>query len=115
MLYGRHYRYDELYKLPGEISLLNAKAIHILEDRAVVFQSPHSPLSNLFPCNIVFLGECFLSAEGAWQFARAKICGYLKEAQQIKYERRPFKVKSLAYGIKNTPEWEDKGEDCVKF
>ena len=44
---GRRYRYDELFKLPGEITLLQAKNRHILEDSAIVFQSPYSPLSNL--------------------------------------------------------------------
>ena len=114
VLDSRRFRYDELSKLPGDISLLNAKTLHILEDKAIVFQSPHSPLSNLYPCNIIFRGECYLSAEGAWQSTRAKICGYLKEAQQIRFERRPFKAKSLAYGIRNTPEWEDKCEEIMQ-
>ena len=111
---GRRYRYDELQKLPEAISLLKAKSLHILEDKAVVFQSPHSPLSNLYPCNLIYQGEGFLSAEGAWQYTRATVCGYLREAQLIKQERRPFKVKSIASAIRNTPEWEDKCEEVMQ-
>ena len=102
---GRRYRYEEIFKLPEGINLLNAKTVHILEDRAVVFQSPHSPLSNLYPCNIVFRGERYLSAEGAWQFTRATVCGHFNE--------KPFKEKKIALNIRNTPEWEDKCEQIM--
>ena len=109
----RRYRYDEIHKLPEGINLLNAKTIHILEDKAVVFQSPHSPLSNMYPCNLVYRGERFLSAEGAWQFTRATVCGHKREAQLIKLERKPFKVKKIAESIRNTPEWEDQCEEVM--
>ena len=58
----------------------------------MVFQSPHSPLSNFNPCNLIFRGERFLSAEATWQFTRATVCGQGEVARQIGEERKPFKV-----------------------
>ena len=110
---GRRYRYEEIHRLLNGITLLNAKTLYILEDKAVVFQGPHSPLSNLYPCNIIFRGERFLSAEGAWQHPRAIVCGFDREARQIKQERIPFKVKSIVYAIINTPEWERQCEQVM--
>ena len=113
-LEGRKYRYEELHRLPGDISLIKAKNIHILDDKAIVFQSPHSPLSNLFPCNITYRGEAFLSAEAAFQINRATECGYHREAQDIKLERNAFKAKSLARDFKTTREWEDRAEQVMR-
>ena len=45
---GRRYRYEDLHRLPEEISLLKDKTLNILNGSAIVFQSPHPPLSNLF-------------------------------------------------------------------
>ena len=114
ILDGRRFRYDVLHKLPSEISLLNAKNIHILEDKGIVFQSPHSPLSNLYPCNVAYTGEAFLSSEGAYQFTRATVCGYAREAQLIKAERNAYKVKNLTRDFKTTKEWEEMSEQVMR-
>ena len=111
---GRRYRYEEIHRLPEGISLLHAKNIHILEDKAIVFQSPHSPLSNLHPCNITYRGEAFLSSEAAYQFTRAVECGYHREAQLIKQERNAFKAKNLTADFKSTREWEEKAEQVMR-
>ena len=111
---GRRFRYDELHRLPEGISLLRAKNLHILDDKGLVFQSPHSPLSNLFPCNVTYRGEAFLSSEGAFQFTRANACGYHREAQVIKFERNGFKVKGLTRDFKNTREWEEMSEQVMR-
>ena len=111
---GRKYRYEEMHHLPEGITLLNAKNLHILDDKAIVFQSPHSPLSNLHPCNITYKGEAFLSAEGAFQFTRATECGYHREAQAIKGERNAYKVKSLTREFRSTREWEEMAEQVMK-
>ena len=104
---GRKYRYDELHRLPLEITLLKAKTLSILDDTALVFQSPHSPLSNLYPCNLLYRGICFLSAEGAFQYSRALTSGYEKEAEQIKTERNPYKAKKLGSLLRSTPVWDE--------
>ena len=111
---GRRYRYDEIHRLPEGITLINAKNLHILDDKAIVFQSPHSPLSNLYPCNITFRGDTFLSAEGAFQFSRASVSGYHRVAQLIKSERNAFKVKSMARDLKASAAWEDMAEQVMR-
>ena len=111
---GRKYLYHDLHRLPAELSLLKAKTLHILEDTAILFQSPHTPLSNLFPCNLVFRGECFLSSEGAFQYHRALTSGYEKEAIQIKAERNPYKAKSQGGLIRATQEWDRICEELME-
>ena len=111
---GRSYKYHELHRLPNDISLCQAKTLHILEDKAIVFQSQHSPLSNLHPCNIIYRGEVFLSSEAAFQYTRATICGYDRVAQLIKAERRAFKVKLLARAIISTKDWEEMCEQVMR-
>ena len=111
---GRSFRYQDLSKLPGDISLARAKTLYILDDKAVVFQSQHSPLSNLYPCNIIYRGEIFLSSEAAFQFTRARSCGYEREALLIKSERKAFKAKLAGRGITTTKEWEDMSEQIMR-
>ena len=111
---GRKFRYEDLHRLPEDISLIKAKNLHILEDKAIVFQSPHSPLSNLYPCNITYKGEAFLSAEAAYQYTRATEGGYHREAQLIKLERNAFKAKSLTREFKTTREWEEMSEQVMR-
>ena len=92
----------------------NGPLQHILEDKAIVFQSQHSPLSNLFPSNIIYRGEIFLSSEAAYQFTKATSCGYAREAQLIKSERRAFKVKLIARNVKSTREWDERCEQVMR-
>ena len=113
-LEGRRYKHHELNRAPPDITLLKAKTLHILEDKAIVFQSQHSPLSNLFPCNIIYRGEVFLSSEAAYQFTRANACGFEREARLIRSERRAFKVKLIARNVKSTREWEDMSEQVMR-
>ena len=114
LLDGRNYRYQDIEKLPGDVSLALAKTLHILDDKAVVFQSQHSPLSNLYPCNIIYRGEVYLSSESAFQHTRAIVCNHKREALLIKAERRAYKVKRIAKGVKSTKEWEDMSEQVMR-
>ena len=111
---GRRFRYEDLFKLPHDISLLKAKNLEILEGRGIVFQSPHSPLSNLFPCNLLYREIGFLSAEGAFQYSRAKVSGYDREAEEIRLERRPYRVKFMSKDIKASDDWEDIAESVMR-
>ena len=111
---GRELRYEDLFKLPEDISLMKAKTLHILEGKGIVFQSPHSPLSNLFPCNLDYRGEHFLSAEGVFQYSRALVSGHERLANLIKSERRPYKVKRLANKVNPSKEWEDITESVMR-
>ena len=114
VLDGRGYKYHNLNKLPPDISLIKAKTLYILEDKAVVFQRQHTPLSNLYLCNLIYRGEVFLSSEAAFQYTRAKVCGNERKAQLIKSERRAFKVKIIARAVKETKEWEDMSEQVMR-
>ena len=103
----RRFAYDELHKLPQDLSLEKAKTITCLDGNGVAFQSVHSPLSNLYPCNVVYKGKPFLSAEGALQYSRAVFCKRYLEARKIEFERDAYEVKRISSTFKHTPEWDD--------
>ena len=106
-LEGRRYRCGDLHRLPDDINLLKAKTLSILNDTAIVFHSPHSSLSNLFPCNLVYRDICFLSAEGDIQYSRVLTSGYKAEVELIKLERNPYKVTKLGDPLRATEVWEE--------
>ena len=109
----RKYQYRDLFRLPEGLSLERAKTLECLEGKGVAFQSVHSPLSNLYPCNIVYKGRPFLSAEGALQYTRATFCRRFKEASAIEFERDAYEVKRISGTFKHPPDWEDKVLDIL--
>ena len=103
---GRKYTYKDLHRLSPEITLEKAKTVKCLQGKGVAFQSVHSPLSNLYPCNVFYKGISFLSAEGALQHTRAIFCRRLEEARAIETERDAYEVKRIAGTFKHPQEWE---------
>ena len=100
------YTYSDLGRLAPELTLEKAKTLVCLQGNGIAFQSEHAPLSNLYPCNIVYKSRAFLSAEGALQYTRAVLCQRLEEANAIAAERDPYEVKRIANTLKHSPEWE---------
>ena len=107
ILDGRKFLYRELHRLPQGLSLEKAKTIECLDGKGVAFQSVHSPLSNLYPCNVVYKGKPFLSAEGALQYTRAVFCRRFMEASAIEFERNAYEVKRISSTFKHPPEWDN--------
>ena len=99
---GRKYDYEELSRLAPELTLEKAKTLVCLDGKGLAFQSPHSPLSNLYPCNIVYKGNNFLSAEGALHYTRAIFCKKFEEAKAIHFESNAFEVKRIASTFNTT-------------
>ena len=102
----RKYIYEELHKLAPELTLEKAKTLECLGGRGIAFQSVHSPLSNLYPCNIVYKSKIFLSAEGALHHTRATFCKRYVEARAIEFETNAYEVKNKASSFKHPEEWE---------
>ena len=109
----RRYSYQELSKLAPELTLEKAKTLECLGGKGIAFQSVHAPLSNLYPCNIAYRGRVFLSAEGALQHTRATICNRLGEARLIEFERDAYRVKSIAYDLPHSRDWDACVEDVL--
>ena len=109
----RRYRYEDLNKLPNELSMEKAKTVVCLDGEGVAFQSVHSPLSNLYPCNVVYKDKLFLSAEGALQHSRAVICKRPVEARKIEFERDAYEVKRIASTLRHSPEWDGMVEEVL--
>ena len=73
----------------------------------------HAPLSNLYPCNIIYKGKPLLSMEGALQHTRAVVCKRLLEAAKIEFERDAYKVKRIAGTLRHNLTWDDMVEDVL--
>ena len=104
---GRRYVYKDISRLAPDLTLEKAKTVECLNGRGVAFQSVHSPLSNLYPCNILYKGKPFLSAEGALQHARAVICNRPEDARAIEFQREAYEVKRIASSFKQSAEWDN--------
>ena len=107
LLDGRKYQYKDLHRLPPGLSLEKAKTVECLDGDGVAFQSVHSPLSNLYPCNVVYKGKTFLSAESALQYTRAIFCKRFREASAIEFERNAYEVKRLSSSLPHVQEWDN--------
>ena len=62
---GKKYTYEEIGLLAPELTLEKAKTIEIHDGKGLASQSSHSPLSNLYPCNVFHRKEKYLSSEQA--------------------------------------------------
>ena len=102
----RKYTYQDLAKLVPELTLEKAKTLECLGGKGIGFQSVHSPLSNLFPCNVEYKNWVFLSAEGALQHTRAVICKCLAIARLIEFERDAYRVKIPAADLPFSHDWD---------
>ena len=109
----RRYAYGEIARLGPELTLERAKTIECLDGKGIGFQSVHSPLSNLFPCNIIYKKRPFLSAEGALQYTRAIICKRYDEAATIEFERNAYEVKRIAASLGQSQQWDNMVEDVL--
>ena len=101
----RRYSYQEIHKLGPELTLEKAKTLEILNGEGVAFQSAHSPLSNLYPCNVAHRKGRFLSSEAALHHTRAVVSKRFEEAQEVLKTRDPYKVKTIGSSFKASQEW----------
>ena len=108
---GRRYSYEEIGRLAPEITFEKAKTLSFLGGEGIAFQSAHAPLSNLYPCNVIFRGRAFLSSKGALHYTRAVFCDRLVEARDIEFERNAYRVKKIGGAFKHTKEWDAIVED----
>ena len=77
---GSKHRCEDIGRLPEDLTLCKAKTIAVDGGRGLAFQSHHSHPSNMYYCQVEYDGCYFESVEIAYQYARAKICGYKLEA-----------------------------------
>ena len=102
---GTRYRYEDLSQLPEGLTLCKAKTIEVDWGKGLAFQSHHSPMSNMYYCQVDYEGRHFESLEIAYQYPRAKVCGYKTEADLIADCTNSYKAKSIGAPLKDTKEW----------
>lgn len=97
------YKYEELSAMPPGMTLADSRTIE--KKGVIAFQSPHSPLSNLYPCTIKRNGLNYKSAEHAFQHSKAVVCKDFVHAKAILIEPSPFDVMAIGKAIDVTSEW----------
>ena len=110
----RKYAYNEIHRLAPELTLEKTKTIEILEGNWLAFQSEHAPLSNFYPCNIVYKNRKFLSSEAALHHSRAIVCKRFVEAGLIEKELYAYKVKKIGGSFKPTADWDGVKDDTLE-
>ena len=107
---NRRYAYEEIHKLGPELTLEKAKTLVVLDGKGLAFQSKHSPLSNMYLCNIEYKNRKFLSSEATFHHSTAVVCNRPFEVSKIEEERDAYEAKRTGDSFRSTPEW-DKVED----
>lgn len=105
ILNNTHYVYEELSLMPKGMSLADSRTI--VKNGVIAFQSPHSPLSNLYIAPIKHNGITYQSAEYAFQHTKAVHCKNHVLARAILSEPNPFDAMATGKRVDVTNEWAD--------
>lgn len=98
------YRYEELLHMSDGFSLKDSRTTR--KNGVLAFQSPHSPLSNLFVAPIKNNGIVYPSAEHAFQHEKAIFCNDLALAQAILRDPCPFEAMATGKRVAINKEWQ---------
>lgn len=100
---GVFYKSANFNSLPKGDRLMDSRTIS--NGGIIAFQSEHSPLSNLFPCNIKFNGVAYKSAEHCYQHLRAVHHKKNQLARDIMATDNPYDLIYQCKEITDNNEW----------
>lgn len=100
------YRYEELIHMSDGFSLKDSRTTR--KNGVLAFQSPHSPLSNLFVAPIKRNGIVFPSAEHAYQHAKAIFCKDHALAHSILANPCPYEAMATGKRVSINKDWQSK-------
>lgn len=104
----RHYEHKDLHKLP-EGCLLEDTQLVTCEDTnkrtSLCFQGSHAYVSNFYQTEIEYKDLMFISAEQAFQWAKATHCNDLCVAEKILEVDDPYVIKKLSEEIVIKNDW----------
>lgn len=100
---GRLYKFEELKNMPPGLTLKDSRTIK--KNGVIAFQSSHSPLSNLYMAPLKRNGITYLSAEHAFQHAKAVICKDQALAHSILEEPCSYEALYTGKRIQSNEEW----------
>lgn len=96
-------KFEELSSMPPGMTLADSRTIK--KNGVIAFQSPHSLLSNLYPCTIKRNGLSYKSADYAFQHAKALVCKDHAHAKAKLNEPSPFDAMAIGKSIEVTEDW----------
>lgn len=103
VLNGVRWRACDFNRLPIGDRIMDSRTLFY--KGTVAFQSPLSPLSNLFPCALHFNGIRYLSLEQAYQHQRAIHHKCFDVARNIMAQSNPFDIMEEGRDIQEDEEW----------
>lgn len=112
MVNGLSYQEDELHLLPTKLLLANVRTRKVRN--GVGFHSKESYLSNFYATEVIINGKTFISAEQAYQYSKAVICGRDDIANAIMQCSDPKKIKHHGDRADVKKEWEDQKVNVMK-
>lgn len=98
------YRYEELLHMSDGFSQKDSRTTR--KNGVLAFQSPHSPLSNLFVAPIKRNGIVYPSAEHVYQHSKAIFCNELALAQTILDNPCPFEAMATGKRVPINKNWQ---------
>lgn len=108
------YQYKDLNCLPEGSRLEDTRLVPCDNGQGICFQGDLAYLSNMYPAKFIYKHKPFLSAEQAYQWARALNAGETSKANDILHSLNAFKAKSLGDSCPPSPQWDNLKEDTLK-
>lgn len=109
VLDGKRYKFEELNTLSVGLRFLDSRTI--FDRGTVAYQSSVSPLSNLFPCYLKYMGRRYSSLEQCYQYNRAIHHNRPELANLILSTNDPYKAMYHSKSII----WEDRNWENTKL
>lgn len=100
---GIYHKASNFNNLPKGDRLMDSRTL--CSGDSIAFQSEHSPLSNLFPCNIKFEGLAYNSAEQCYQHLRAVHHNKTQLARDIMATINPYDIMAQSKEITDNEDW----------
>ena len=99
------YKHEDLDTLPHNLTLERIKTLRL--DTAVVFQSKHSVLSNMYPARVKYDGFYYTSVEQGYQHQAALLSNAPSIASKVLCTDCPYEAKRLSKKLKVDPKWDE--------
>ena len=116
MIDGTRYTVDNMDSVPPELHPRQfsekRNATHLIFGG---IHSVHHPLSNWYPCKLVFKGHTFESSEQAYQWQKASYCKDDSAAEKLLFTTSPREAKdigSIVTGLRGS-DWEKKKNEVM--
>lgn len=108
------YHYKDLNKLPQGSRLEDTRLVTCSNDTGLCFSGDLCYISNFYPSPLTYKKKDFVSAEQAFQWAKATNNGDTAAASDILAKEDPFTIKKIGDGVETTDSWRKQEADTLR-